>query len=168
MTAETTNASFETVVMTAINSLGNVPEDDSFAAQVAARVGDISLALTDGSDAYKVFEAMTGPNDGETNKVVHSWLKNVTFDKKSNRAKLILTSKPHPKYNPDGREEMKTERLESPYALALAKRAKNMIGHNVTIYLGYETFNDKDGDKMKSRVVWNIVDRGAAKEPTFK
>lgn len=164
----TPSSSAESVIMTAINTLGSVPDDGNFPTLVATRVAEITSVLAEDSDASKVYAGLTGTNPGSETKKIHGWLKAVNREERTNRALLTLVTKPNPEYNPEGRDTARTERLESEYARNLANKARTLIGHDVTVHLEIQKFTDRSsGQSKKSRIVWAITDRGAKPEPTF-
>lgn len=80
----------------------------------------------------------------------------VELEKSSKRAVLTLRSQPGP-HRPDGIEHARTERYDGPLGREMARRARNLVGHHVVVWIERESTSD---GSRKVRVVRHLEDLG--------
>lgn len=172
--------SAQEVILAAVGSLGPV-DDADLPVKTAVRVADILALLGDESEARQVYGGLArvyeglaaakaaGQKTSPNGKIIYGWVESVEEEESSHRVKLTLITKPHPEHNPDGRDKIRSERLESSYARALGNKAHRLRGHNVAVIVEIQSYKDKSDGKTKHlRVFWDIIDRGVAERPDYQ
>lgn len=95
----------------------------------------------------------------EQTKTVYGTLLGVDKEVTSNRGVVFLSTKPHAKYNPEGKDMARSDFLTNPVARDLMNKAKSLVGHRVALTLVVvETENNK------AREIVRLEDQGVDRE----
>ena len=146
------------VILSAVTATGPRSEGESRAewvARVASMAAGITAMCSDRSPLAKVVEQV------ERSKVFQATVLGVTKEQSSTRGIVRLRTSPS-QFHPDGVEEARTERTDTPIGLAMARMIRSeLVGHRVTVWVEVEQIN---GGAGKVRVIRHIEDLGMARD----
>lgn len=118
---------------------GPAPDEKSFdpvtewRQKVRRLIRELTIAVAEGSAEQKVIASVNGPNT----KVFRSAIVRVSLEKSSTRAILSLKGRPT-EQNPSGEEQVRTERTDTADGMAMARLARSLKGHDVTLWVEVE------------------------------
>ncbi|WP_022893258.1 hypothetical protein [Agromyces subbeticus] len=140
---------------------GPAPDDKSFdpvtewKQKVRRLIREFTIALGDSSAEQKTITSVSGPNT----KVFRSTIVRVSLEKSSKRAIISLKGRPT-EQNPSGEEQVRTERTDNVDGMSMARLARSLKGHDVTLWVEIEQMA-KDPNK-KVRILRHLEDNGVA------
>lgn len=144
------------VVTAAVAAVGPVAEN--WEAAVTSKAVEIAVMLGENSDVSKAINSI------ENCKIFTGTVTAVTKEQSSTRGIITLFTGTEQTRDgiPAGHEQVRTERTDNPVGRALAIKARELIGHKVTVWVEVEAYNNGAG---KVRVLRHIADRGV--DPTY-
>ena len=147
------------IILAAINS--SAPRDyeiEESQAEWLGRVAEMTARITamcgDKSPLSQIVEQV------EQSKVFQGVVQQVVKEQSSTRGLVQLKTRPS-KFHPDGIEEARTERTDSPIGLYMARHLKSLVGHRVSVWVEVESINN---GAAKVRVIRHVEDLGLAPE----
>lgn len=153
------NATGSPLTVTYADEDGNEHErmetDAEWSARVTENATRIMLMTREGSPVMKSLERIEAAD---------TFVANILGGKKNERSQRVtvnLETKPRPS-NEEGREQVQTERADTPEGAAMIRRVKALKGRRVLIY----KYNDEfvaDGIQKKMRVLIHAEDLGPAR-----
>jgi uncharacterized protein YhfF len=153
------NATGSPLSVTYADEEGNEQErmetDAEWSARVTENATRIMLMTREGSPMMKSLERIENADTLVANIV--GGRKNA----RSQRVAVELETKPRPS-NEEGREQVQTERADTPEGAAMIRKVKALKGRRVLIYKHNEEFVD-GGVQKKMRVLLHVEDLGPAR-----
>ena len=143
------------VVIAAVNAAGPVGDDaEGWKLRVLGLTGQLVALTSPGSDVMTLIDSINN------SKVFAATLLEVTKEKSSTRGLLKLGTKVS-EHTPDGVEQARTERTDTPVGLAMARRCRALVGHRVLVWIDVQQMK---GSTNKVRVISHIEDLGLDEE----
>lgn len=149
------------IILAAIQAAGPVNGDPAgWDARVNSMAGKIAVLTGEKSSVIKTIEGIRNA------KVFPAHIVGVRKEASSTRGVVTVftgTDRDNSKNGvPQGCEQFRTERTDSPEGLAMAREVRDLIGHHVLVWIQVE---DVPGKDFKVRVVRNVQSLGLSKEP---
>lgn len=139
------------VVIAAIGAAGPVGDDSAeWNGRVLELAGQITAMCSPTSDVQKVIDSV---NDS---KVFTATLLSIKKEATSTRGLLTLGTRVS-EHSPDGTEQARTERTDTPLGMAMARRCRALVGHKVAVWIEVQTMSKSTN---KVRVITHIEDLG--------
>lgn len=99
----------------------------------------------------------------ESAKVFAATILGGRYDQKSTRVVVDLRTRPSTDH-PDGLEQARTERTDTPAGREMSNRLRTLKDHRVLLWVQLEEFTrGSDGKRLKSRVIRHVEDLGVDK-----
>ena len=144
------------IVIAALNAAGPVGEDaDEWNIRLLELAGQFTAMLSPTSAISKVIESVSA------SKVFTGVVLEIKKEASSTRGLITLKTRVS-EHSPDGTEQVRTERTDSPFGLSMARRVRALIGHRVVVWVEVQTMSN--GSSNKVRVITHIEDLGEAEE----
>jgi hypothetical protein len=129
--------------------LTRLPDLEALIAQSAA---EITAAVDPKSTLSRLIDAVHG------SKVFTAVITQVVKEQSSTRGLVTLRARPS-QFHPDGIEQARTERTDSPEGLLMARTLRALTGHRVALWIEEQTTGD---GARKVRVIQHVKDLGWA------
>lgn len=143
------------IVTAAVSAAGPLDEDgEGWINRVNEAVARITAMCSDTSPTAKVIDQI------ERSKTFTATVLGGSREKSSTRVVLRMQTRPS-QFHPDGIEEARTERTDTPAGAAMANRLRTLIGHRVAVWVELESIND---GATKVRVIRHVEDLGVGAE----
>ena len=130
-------------------ALDRLPDLDALTARSAAV---ITAAIDPKSTLARLIDAVHG------SKVFTAVITEVVREPSSTRGLVTLRTRPS-QFHPDGIEQARTERTDSPDGLLMARTLRGLTGHRVALWIEEQTTGD---GARKVRIVQHVKDLGLA------
>jgi len=142
------------IVLGAITASGPCDQEnsDAWVASVHDMAARIATMCTPTSSVSKLVQSVAN------SKVFTGTVLGITKESSSTRGVVTLKTRPS-KFHPDGTEQARTERTDSAVGLAMARRIRSLVGHQVVLWVEVEIISDGGA---KVRVIRWVEDLGEA------
>ena len=141
------------IVLAAVGAAGPVDDDRSaWMDRVCDLAAEITVLCSDRSRVARRVQAITN------SKVFTASIVGGKLEASSTRGVVNLKTKPTQQH-PDGLEQVRTERTDTPDGAAMWERLKSLKGHRVVLWVEVQEYN---GGQGKVRVVQHVEDLGTA------
>ena len=149
-------ASVNEIVIAAVGAAGPVGDDKTaWLDQVADLAAEITVMCSDRSRVARRVQAVSN------SKVFTATIVGGKLEASSTRGVVNLRTKPTTQH-PDGIEQVRTERTDTPDGMQMWDQLKALKGHRVVLWVEVQEYN---GGQGKVRVVQHVEDLGPATEP---
>jgi len=131
------------------DALDRLPDLEALIARSAA---EITAAIDPKSSVSRLIDAVHG------SKVFTALITDVAREASSTRRLVTLRTRPS-QFHPDGVEQARTERTDSPDGLLMARTLRGLTGHRVALWIEEQTTGN---GARKVRVIQHVKDLGRA------
>jgi hypothetical protein len=137
-------------------------DDADWQARVIDRVAPVVTLLSPKGDAVKVAQSVLNCIRGVNKSAVFVAPEVLSIQKEASSTRGIVTFRTDDLVrHPDGTEQIRTERSDSPVGLAMCQRIRqDLVGHKVVVYKELQPMGRGDGQSAK--VIVHLVDLGLA------
>ena len=149
------NAATAKLVALTAQAAGDTAESDrlpDLEALIAQSAAEITAAVDPKSTLSRLIDAVHG------SKVFTAVITQVVKEQSSTRGLVTLRARPS-QFHPDGIEQARTERTDSPEGLLMARTLRALTGHRVALWIEEQTTGD---GARKVRVIQHVKDLGWA------
>ena len=149
------NAATAKLVALTAQAAGDTAESDrlpDLEALIAQSAAEITAAVDPKSTLSRLIDAVHG------SKVFTAVITEVVKEQSSTRGLVTLRARPS-QFHPDGIEQARTERTDSPEGLLMARTLRALTGHRVALWIEEQTTGD---GARKVRVIQQVKDLGWA------
>ncbi len=141
------------IILAAVHAAGPAGEDRAaWMDAVCDLAAEITVMCSDRSRAARRVQSI------RNSKVFTATIVGGKLEASSTRGIVNLRTKPTAQH-PDGLEQVRTERTDTPDGMAMWSRLKALKGHRVVLFVEVQEYN---GGQGKVRVVQHVEDLGAA------
>jgi|SRR5699024_1810394 len=127
---------------------------DDYQVRISEQAFNLSMMVGERSPVVRLLDTIQGEGENDT-KVFTGIIESVKRHKPSTRAIVSLAPTDR---NEEG-EIVRTDRTDNAQGLAIAKKARSLVGHRVVLFVEMEPF---DGGRKKLRVLRQLHDLGPA------
>jgi hypothetical protein len=139
------------IVIAAVNAAGPVGEDaEAWNGRVLELASQFTAMLAPNSTVSKVIDGVNN------SKVFTGTVLEIKKEETSTRGLITLKTKVS-EHSPDGTEQVRTERTDSPLGLSMARRVRALVNHRVVVWVEVQTMKNSTN---KVRVITHIEDLG--------
>ncbi len=139
------------IVIAALSAAGPVGEDaEAWDGRVLELASQFTAMLAPTSTVSKIIDSVSNA------KVFTGTVLAVKKEDTSTRGIVTLKTKVS-EHSPDGTEQARTERTDTPLGLSMARRVRALVGHRVVVWIDVQPIKNST---KKSRVLVNIEDLG--------
>ena len=143
------------VILAAVNAAGPVGDDRSaWMDKVCDLAAEITVMCSDRSRVARRVQSVSN------SKVFTAAIVGGKLEASSTRGVVNLRTKPTTQH-PDGIEQVRTERTDTPDGMTMWDQLKALKGHRVVLWVEVQEYN---GGQGKVRVVQHVEDLGPANE----
>jgi hypothetical protein len=146
----------EQIIIAAISAAGPQGDDlDAWRLRVLENAGSFTAMLAPTSDVSKVIDSVQG------SKVFPATILAIKKEDSSTRGLATLKTRVSDR-NPEGTEQARTERSDSPIGMAMARKLRGLRYHKVLVWVDVQTMSNSTN---KVRVISHVEDLG--EDPDF-
>lgn len=139
------------IVFAAVGAAGPVGEDaEAWAGRVLELAAQFTAMLAPTSEVSKVIDSVSN------SKVFTGTVLEIKKEESSTRGLVTLKTKVS-EHSPDGTEQARTERTDTPLGLSMARRVRALVNHRVVVWVEVQTMKNSTN---KVRVITHIEDLG--------
>ena len=145
------------IIIAAITASGPQGDDlDAWRLRVLENAATFVAMLSPTSDVSKIIASVSG------SKVFPATVLAIKKEDSSTRGLVTLKTRVDEKHAPDGTEQARTERSDSPIGLAMARKLRALRYHKVLVWIDVQTMTNSTN---KVRVISHVEDLG--EDPEF-